>query len=229
MQISDLPQMRTTTTTVSGSATTTPASTTPPAGTPATVSGTATTVTGVAATVPPTPADTVDGAYRVGNGSEARYGINDNVLGNSSRVVGRTNQVTGTMTIAHQILTTAKVVVDMRSVRCNCVHDSKYNDLLDTQQYPTSQFVLTTPIPIASIPAEGMEVRIPVAGQLTIHGRTNTEHFTLTAARQGHFIAVHGDVPVELGKYGIQQPSAGPFGGIDNADIELLILWVPAA
>ena len=182
----------------------------------------------VAATAPPTTTVTLDGGYRVGAGSEARYGIDDTVMGNRSRVVGRTQQVTGTMTIARQVVTAVRVVVDMRSVRCSCVHDQKYQELLDTQHYPTSQFDLTTPIPITSIPADGVVVRIPVTGQLTIHGRTRTQSFPLSAARRNGVIAVNGTIPVTLSDYDIDQPNAGPFGGIDNADIELLIAFVPA-
>ena len=226
LRIEDLPQMQDPSTTV----TTGPVVTTT---LPTVALGPGTTVAGVSGTVPPTPttpttAVTVDGGYRVGAGSEARYGIDDTIMGNKTRVVGRTQQVRGTMTIARQVVTATHVVVDMRSVRCGCVHDQKYQELLDTQHHPTSEFDLTTPIPIASIPADGVVVRIPVTGQLTIHGRTRTQSFVLLAARRNGVIAVNGSIPVKLSDYGIDQPSAGPFGGIDNADIELLLAFVPA-
>jgi polyisoprenoid-binding protein YceI len=227
LRIADLPQMQEHTTTTSRVDDPAGATTLPPVAGPEAAGAPSTSIAAVAATAPPTTAVTVDGAYRVGAGSEARYGIDDTIIGSRTRVVGRTQQVTGSMTIAGQTVTATKVVVDMRSVRCGCVHDQKYQDLLDTQQYPTSQFVLTTPIPIASIPADGVVVRIPVTGQLTIHGRTRTQSFPISAARRNGVIAVNGTIPVKLGDYGIEQPSAGPFGGIDNADIELLIAFVP--
>ncbi len=229
LRIEDLPGMQTTTTTTVAGATVTTAPL-PGAALAAGPSGTApsTAVAASATSSPPTTAVTVDGTYRVGAGSIARYGIDDNVLGSSTRVVGSTDQVTGSMTIAGQTVRAAKVVVDMRSVRCGCVHDTKYNDLLDTQHYPTSQFVLSTPIPLGSIPADGVVVNIPVTGQFTIHGHTHTEHFALAAALRNRTVAINGTIPVKLSDYGISQPSAGPFGGIDNADIELLIAFVPS-
>jgi hypothetical protein len=50
----------------------------------------------------------------------------------------------------------------------------------------------------------------------------------VAAARRNGVIAVNGTIPVRLSDYDVDQPNAGPFGGIDNADIELLIAFVPA-
>jgi polyisoprenoid-binding protein YceI len=150
------------------------------------------------------------------------------VMGQTSKVVGRTNQVTGTMQVADQTVTAVQIVVDMRSVSCGCVHDSKYRDLMDTDQYPTSSFVLTTPIALASIPAEGVVVQVPVTGRFTIHGTTRTERFTLSALRRAGTIAVNAVVPVQLGDYGIESPNAGALGGLSNAAIELLVAFRPA-
>ena len=110
-------------------------------------------------TVPPQSSTTttvaggaLDGRWTVGHGSQARYGIDDIVLGQKQRVVGSTDQVSGDLVIAESTVQSANAVVDMRSVRCDCVHDDKYQDLLDTDRYPTSSFELATPIPLSSIP-----------------------------------------------------------------------------
>ena len=168
------------------------------------------------------------GAWVVGAGSEARYNIDDNVLGQSSKVVGRTTKVTGSMQIVDQTVTAVKAVVDMRSVSCGCVHDSKYQQLLETDKYPTSTFELTTPIALSSIPAEGVIVQVPVTGRFTIHGTTRTVHFTLSALRRAGLVAVNGLIPVQLADYGIDSPNAGAFGGLSDASVELLIAFRPA-
>ena len=167
----------------------------------------------------------VDGRWAVGQGSQARYGIDDTILGQKQRVVGSTEEVTGDLVIAQSTVQSAEVVVDMRSVRCGCVHDDKYQDLLDTEQYPTSTFDLTTPIALAAIPPDGEIVRIPVTGRFTIHGVTRTVRFELEAVREQVRIAIKGTIPIRLEDYGIENPDAGALGGLSNPTIDLLIAF----
>jgi polyisoprenoid-binding protein YceI len=232
LRIEDLPGMQPSTTSSTAPATSTPLPTAalaagaPVDSTPGPAATGATGATTIAA--PTTTTVSVDGGWVVGPGSEARYGIDDTVMGSSSRVVGRTRQLTGSMQIVHQAVTAAKVIVDMRTVSCGCIHDSKYQQLLETSSYPYSQFELTSPIPLSQIPPQGVIVQIPVTGRFTIHGVTREVHFTLDAARRNSTIAINATIPVKLGDYNIQQPNAGPFGGIDNATIDLLIAFTPA-
>jgi polyisoprenoid-binding protein YceI len=169
----------------------------------------------------------IAGPWTVARGTEVRYNIDDTVMGQTSKVVGRTSQVSGTMQVADQTVTAVQVIVDMRTVSCGCVHDSKYHDLMDTDQYPTSSFVLTTPIALSSIPAEGAVIKVPVTGRFTIHGTTRTVSFTLSALRRSGTIAVNAIIPVQLGDYGIESPNAGALGGLSNAEIELLVAFRP--
>jgi polyisoprenoid-binding protein YceI len=229
MTFADLPEMPTTSTTAPPAATITTTTTTTVvtelaavAGAPATPAGPTTTV-GTTTTL--TAADRLAGAWRVGVGSQARYGIDDTVIGQTQRVVGSTDKVTGQMEVGGRRVTSAKVTVDMRSVRCGCVHDDKYQDLLDTDRYPTSTFELTTPIDLGDVPPEGQPVNRPVTGSLTIHGVTHTVTFTLRALRQSDRIAINGTIPIRLEDYNIERPDAGAFGGINNATIDLLIAF----
>jgi polyisoprenoid-binding protein YceI len=166
----------------------------------------------------------VVGAWAVGKGSQARYHVNDNVMGQTSEVVGSTPDVSGAMAIVGSSVTTARVVVNMQTVTCNCVHDSKYRDLLDTDVYPTSMFELTQPIPLASIPPDGEVVNVPVRGNFTIHGVTRDVSFTLDALRQGGRIAVHAKVPVRLEDYKIDNPS-NSFGSLSDSVLEFLVAF----
>lgn len=180
---------------------------------------------------PTAPAATVtagpdaSGAWAVGKGTQARYRINDNVMGQTSEVVGTTPDVTGTMRIEGTTVTAAKVVVNMQTVTCNCVHDPKYHDMLDTDVYPTSSFELTRPIALGSIPAEGQVVRTPVTGNFTIHGVTREVTFSLDAVRQAGRVAVTGRIPVKLEDYNIESPDGGPFGSLSDCFIELLVAF----
>ena len=177
-------------------------------------------------TVPvPTLADEVSGRWTVGRGSQARYHIDDTILGQTAEVVGSTSDVTGSMDVVGTTVQAATAVVNMQSVRCGCVHDSKYHDLLDTDVHPTSTFELTTPIDLARIPGEGEVIEVPVTGRFTIHGTTRSVSFTVSALREAGRVAVHGTIPVRLEDYNIENPSAGALGGLSNAFIELLIAF----
>jgi polyisoprenoid-binding protein YceI len=241
MTFADLPDLPTTTVAPSSSTTVATAGGGVRPADPALLAG-GTTTSAVPSTTATTPAATavtpatptsstvatgpLDGPWKVGPGTQARYGIDDTVLGQTQRVVGSTTAVTGSMAVAGGRVTTVQVVVDMRSVRCGCVHDQKYLDLLDTDRFPTSTFVLTTPIDLGALPAEGAVVKVPVTGRFTIHGVTRSQSFTLQAVRQPGRIAVNGSIPIHLEDYGIERPDAGAFGGISNATIDLLVAFV---
>jgi polyisoprenoid-binding protein YceI len=184
-----------------------------------------TATTAPATTVAP-PARSVDGQWVTGPGSQARYAIDDTVLGQTQRVVGSTDQLSGSMQITGNVVEAARVVVDMRTISCGCVHDGKYQDMLDTDRYPTSTFELTSPIPLSAIPADGEVVQVPVTGEFTIHGVTRSVRFTLDAVQRNGRIGVNAVVPVRLPDYQIENPDAGAFGGLSNAEIHLLIGFV---
>jgi polyisoprenoid-binding protein YceI len=170
-------------------------------------------------------ASPIAGAWAIGHGTQARYHVDDNVMGQTSEVVGSTPDVTGTMTIVNSTVATTRVVVNMQTVTCNCVHDSKYHDMLDTDVYPTSTFELTHPLVLAAIPAEGEVINVGVTGNFTIHGVTREVSFTLAAVRQAGRVAVNGRIPVKLADYNIDSPDGGPFGGLSNALIEFLVAF----
>lgn len=164
------------------------------------------------------------GAWSVGHGTQARYGVDDTVMGQTSRVVGATPDVTGSMHIADLTVTAVKVVVNMQTVTCHCMHDSKYREMLEVDKYPTSQFDLAQPIELQQIPPDGQVISVPVNGTFTIHGVTRAVSFTLQALRQSGRIAVNGTIPVRFEDYNIQNPN-NAFGSVSNCDIEFLVAF----
>ena len=214
-----------------GGATATSAAATATSGAPTTAvvpAGRVASVTPGGSAAPPpaaVPSDSVAGTWSVGTGSEARYGIDDTAMGQTSRVVGRTQDVSGSTHIVGSTVETAKVVVNMQTVSCHCVHDGKYRQMLETSKYPTSTFDLTRPIVLATIPAPNQVVTVPVTGNFTIHGVTHSTTFSMKATRIGPRIAVMATIPVNLSDYNIQSPNAGSLGGLSNCTIDLLIAF----
>jgi polyisoprenoid-binding protein YceI len=179
-----------------------------------------------AARAAPLAADSsIAGSWIVGTGSQGGYSIDDTAMGQTSRVVGRTSKVSGTMAATGTSVTAARVVVDMQSVTCRCIHDAKYRMMMETSKYPTSTFELTQPIALATIPPPDTVISVPVTGNFTIHGVTHAVSFTLKATRTGARIAVNGSLPVRLEDYGVSTPNAGSMGGLSNCQIDLLIAF----
>lgn len=167
----------------------------------------------------------IAGQWSVGAGSQAGYSIDDTAMGQTQRVVGRTSDVSGAMAIVGSTVTSTRAVVNMRTVTCHCVHDTRYRQLMETDRYPTSMFELTKPISLAAIPAQGAVTTVPITGNFTLHGVTRSVNFSLKATRLGARIAVNGSIPIKLSDYNIQSPNAGAMGGLSNCDIDLLIAF----
>jgi polyisoprenoid-binding protein YceI len=191
-------------------------------------SGTAAGVNGTArastlANTTPVPG-ILTGGWSVGHGTQARYAVDDVVMGQTSRVVGATPDVTGSMHITDLTVTAVKVVVNMQTVTCHCQHDSKYRQMLEVEKYPTSQFDLTQPIALPQIPPDGQIISVPVTGNFTIHGVTRSVSYTLQAVRQAGRVAVNGTIPIRFEDYNIQNPD-NALGSVDNATIEFLVAF----
>ncbi|MFD6161639.1 YceI family protein [Nocardia sp. NPDC060256] len=168
----------------------------------------------------------IAGSWTVGSGTDARWATDDTLLGQTTRVVGRTNDVSGTIQIDGLAITSGRIVVNMQTAACNCMHDSAYNEMLETTKFPTATFVLTSPIVFPSAPASGAVSSVPAAGQFTIHGVTRDVSFTFETTQVGARLAFKAEIPVEPADYSIQPPvSNNPLGSIGNTAIELLIAF----
>jgi polyisoprenoid-binding protein YceI len=101
--------------------------------------------------------------------------------------------------------------------------------IMDTAQFPTATFELTSPIDLGAIPANGVQVTPKATGKLVLHGTTQTVTFTVTAKRSGNTIQILGSIPVTFADYGISNPSGGPASVGDNGTLEFLLVLANAA
>ncbi len=90
-----------------------------------------------------TDASNVDGTWKATNASQVGYRVKENLFGVDTEAVGRTNQVTGTLTIAGTgPATAADFTVDMTSVTSyEDRRDAQFNGgIMQTDQFPTATF-----------------------------------------------------------------------------------------
>jgi polyisoprenoid-binding protein YceI len=190
-------------------------------------------------TTPTSPAGTTGssaplaGSWKVGTGSTAGYRVEETLFGQHNTAVGRTDQVTGTMTIAGRAVTKAHISVDMASVKTVGNHldnafgdrrDGQFNGrIMDTATYPTATFSLTKPINLAPVPKDGVIKRYSATGKLTLHGTTKVVTIPITARRTGNVIGVQGITTITFADYGIDDPSGGPATVGDSGQLEFVV------
>jgi hypothetical protein len=80
---------------------------------------------------------------------------------------------------------------------------------MDVSTYPTSTFELTSPIQVASLPAEGEQVNVKATGDLTLRGKTRPVTFDLAAQRTGSSIRASGTIPIVFEEWGIPIRASG--------------------
>ena len=171
-------------------------------------------------------ASPVEGPWHVGAGSLAGYRVEETVGVSSGEAVGRTPKVTGAMRIRGTSVVSGSWTVDMASVTSDSeMRDGQYRSNMAVDQYPTSMFVLGSPIAFGSVPPDGTDVAVAVKGALTLRGKTRPVEFGLQARRKNNRIEVVGNIPVKFEDYEIPNPSNGYARTADHGLVEFLLLF----
>ena len=200
------------------------ASTTPP------ISAADNATTTTAAHVSNASTTDLDGAWKITNASQVGYRVTEDLVGGLANnvAVGRTNAVTGTVTVAGTKVTAAEATADLTKLTSDSSRrDSQVQDrILSTRTFPTATFKLSSPIELTSLPAVGAENKAKATGDLTIHGVTKRVTidvtYQLVSATE---IRILGTVPIVWADYKIPSPTfAGVADVRDNGAMEFLIV-----
>jgi polyisoprenoid-binding protein YceI len=187
-----------------------------------------TTTTGDSGTTATSAAEGIEGAWSVGDGSIVGYRVSEQLFGQSAEAVGRSEGVTGSLTIDGTTVTDATFEVDMATFESDqSRRDGQFEGrIMEVDQFPTATFVLTAPIELGGEPAEGEQVEVEATGDLTLHGVTRAVTLPLVAQRIGATFAVDGSVTVTFADYEIDDPSGGPASVGSDGELEVLLVFV---
>lgn len=165
-----------------------------------------------------TSAVPVAGTWTIGSGSEVGYRVKEVLAGQSQTAVGRTKSVTGHLTINGTSVTAGTFTVQMSTIKSNqSQRDVQFDGrIMDVASYPAGTFTLTSPISLSPLPAEGAIKTYSATGNLTLHGRTRSVTFPLTAERTSTGIKISGSIPVTFADWGIPNPSFSGFVTTQN-------------
>jgi polyisoprenoid-binding protein YceI len=146
----------------------------------------------------------------------------------ANTAVGRTPNVTGSMTIAGTTVTAATISADLTSLRSD---DQRRDGQLsrqglETSTYPTATFTLASPLELGSTPPDGQQVTVTAKGRLNLHGQTRDVELPLKARLSNGVITVAGSLPIVFANYGIQKPSSFAVLSIaDQGTMELQLFF----
>ncbi|MEY4230079.1 MAG: hypothetical protein RLZZ362_928 [Actinomycetota bacterium] len=207
--------------------TTPPATGEPPATAAAATTATAETTAATATASTVSTADAgVDGTWTISQDSTLGYRVQEVLGGVDTEGAGRTNQVTGELIIAGSQVTAVVFCGDLASVTSDSDRrDGQFRSrIMSTDEFPTSTFVLTSPIDIGATPAEGATVEATATGDLTLRGVTNSVTFPVQAKLENGRIGVLGTIPVRFSDYGIPDPSNAFATVKDNGTLEFVLV-----
>lgn len=144
-------------------------------------------------------------------GSWVGYRAVEELVGiGGTEAVGRTPDIDGSITVAGTQITAADLTADLTTLRSDqSMRDGQLGRQgVETDQFPTATFVLTQPIELGAIPAEGTPITAEAVGDLTLHGVTKSVTIPLNAVWQGDVIGVSGSLTFPWGDFGMTQPSS---------------------
>jgi polyisoprenoid-binding protein YceI len=183
------------------------------------------------------PAASVDGdvagTWTVAADSVAGYRVREQLasLPAASDAIGRTDQVTGSITVETSgtttTLTAASLTVDMTSLTSDeSRRDNRLrNDGLETDSFPIATFVLTTPVDVPAAALTGNASDVTLTGDLTVHGVTKSVQIPAQAQLVDGTIQVAGSITFPLSDYSIVAPNIGGFvvSIADDGTLEFLV------
>ena len=160
------------------------------------------------------------------------YRVREELAGvGAAEAVGRTPDVTGTLEVDGTAVTAVGIEADLTTLRSdNSMRDGQLGRQgLETDTHPTATFVLTEPIELGTLPAEGETFDATAVGDLTLHGQTKSVEVALEGRLADGVVTVVGSLPVLFGDYGIPTPESMRVLSIDeNGTMEFQLHFTKA-
>ena len=179
------------------------------------------TAPGVTAPGDAVPEDGIDGTWVVddeigdfdfdtASGSFAGFRVAEELTVGETTAVGRSGNVSGSVTIADGMLTGAEVTVDMDAIVSNdSRREGAIRRTVNTSEFPDATFAFDGGVDVSSIEVGGPAQTFEIEGELTVAGVTNPVTFTIDAnVRDDGFGVVVGSTEIVWEDFGVTPPSA---------------------
>jgi polyisoprenoid-binding protein YceI len=171
------------------------------------------------------PASTIDGEWKVVAESIVGYRVKEVIVGQKTEGVGRTSEITGSLTIEGTQVTTGQFTVDMTTLKSDSSRrDRQVNTrILDTVNFPTAKFVLKEPIALTPEALAGSDFSVETTGTLTLRGVTKDVSVKLVARLVDDVVEVNGSIEIVFADWSIPDPSISAIVVEDRGLLEFLL------
>lgn len=158
-----------------------------------------------------------EGTWVVQNGSVAGFRVG---VGQSSTIVGRTSDVTGSLSLSPNEISSGSFQIDLSRVTLGGKRNASFFQLLETSQYPSITVTLNQPVMLKTNPSDGQTITSQVPAVLSIHGITKTVTLMVNARFNGSLLEAVGSAPVRGSDWNVKSP----FGVHNDALIEFFVV-----
>ena len=148
--------------------------------------------------------------YADSTGTFVGFRVDEELAGlGSVTAVGRTPEVSGTLTIDGSTLIAVEITADMTSLTTDdSRRDDKMLNALSVDQFPAATFSLTEPIDLGDAATTGAPFSGTANGNLTIKGITKPISMPIEAQVVNGAIVVVGSVEIVFADFDVSVPSA---------------------
>ncbi|MEY2974351.1 MAG: hypothetical protein RIR49_771 [Actinomycetota bacterium] len=192
---------------------------------------TTTTAAGPAtSTTAPGESAAAEGGWVTTDGSLVGYRVAEVLFGVDTEGVGRTEEVTGSMTLDGTVLTAVGFTVDVATMASDDGRrDNQFRGrIMSTDEFPTATFTLTGPVDLGVEAVEGATVSTEIVGDLTLRGVTRQVTATVEARVDDGRIGVVGSIPVVFTDFDIVDPSLPGIVVEPDGLVEFVLVFTPA-
>ena len=177
----------------------------------------------------------VSGTWTVTSGSQAGYRVREQLanLPAESDAVGRTDQVSGTVTVTSDGSTSSVAAGTLQVDTTTITSDRPQRDNrlrtegLQTDSFTTASFKLTQAVAIPAAAIAGTTSDVTLVGELTLHGVTKSVQIPAKAQLVNGTIQVAGSISFPLSDYGMTAPNIGGFivSIADQGTLEFVVVF----
>jgi polyisoprenoid-binding protein YceI len=155
--------------------------------------------------------DPAIGSFSDFSGSFVGYRVDEELANvGAASAVGRTPDVTGSLTLAGTTISSVEINANLGTLESDKPQrdNQLHRQALETDQFPTATFSLTSPIELGSVPIDGQVIQATATGNLTIHGVTKSVLIPVEARLAGNVVTVTGSIDILFSDYGMSRPTS---------------------
>lgn len=183
-----------------------------------------TTVDGSTTTVASSLTDP-SGTWVVSGGSQVGYRVDEVLFGQKVTAIGRTDAVTGSVTIENLSVVAAEFSADLTTVKSDePKRDAQFESrIMDVINYPVATFSLDTPIALSDASLGGTTPHL-ATGTLTLRGSSKPVDVNLVSSIRDGRIVIAGEVLIVFEEWGIPNPSIPGISTEDSGILEFSLV-----